>query len=397
MNKKNSGYSLVEMMVAVAISAVALYVLSQSVVDVFKDSKIISEAYESKNESAILMGFVQRTILRSDVTPYAFHAHGSVWPAEPLARFVVPYYNVCANRTSVCTGRPSVLWGHYENRSPIIPVACALDAENLIVDLQNNEQGTLIFSSPDIVVSAASTDYPSGKINLVANSVIGLLDEPTSVALRVSGAVVSYNPGWNAITQTFADPLFENNPDCRKMISNYANLIKVPVAPLILPDTGATPPTAAAMLNAFGVAPYRLSNLKIFNLGVESATYPTKLSLRTCDHNFVCDNEVLSVPAVSGFHVQTALSKPMAGDTAIIPFSTVSSSTCVFPSCRTFFPGIKIDYKTPGETTDSLNSTMLSLYKLNFIRSLSFYVESEVLTSAQQSRLNREVYHATTF
>lgn len=397
MKKNNAGYSLVEMIVAVAISAVAFYVLSQSVVDVFRDSKIISQAYESKNESAILMGFVQRTILRSDVTPFAYHAHGSVWPSEPLARFVVPYYNMCANRTTTCMGRPSVLWGHYENRSPVIPVACALDSENLIVDLQNNEQGAMTLSNPDIVVAGAATDYPSGKINLAVDSVIGLLDEPTAVALKVSGSVVSYNPGWNAVTQTFTDPLFENNPDCRKMISNYTNLIKIPVAPLILPDTGGTVPTPAAMLASFGVAPYRLINLKIFNLGVESSTYPTKVSLRTCDHNFICDKEVLSIPEVTGFHLQTALSKPMAGDTAIIPFSNVTSTTCVFPACRTFFPGIKIDYKNVGETTDALNATMFSLFKLNFIRSISFYIDSNVLTSTEQTRQNREVFHATTF
>ena len=397
MKKHNAGYSLVEMAVAVAISAVAFYVLSQSVVDVFRDSKVISQSYESKNESAILMGFVQRTILRSDVVPYAFHGQGATWPNEPLARFVVPYYDFCADRVSVCTGQPSVLWGHYENRTPIIPVACALDANHLIVDLQNNEQGALTFSASEIGVSGASTTYPSGKISLALNSVVGLLDEPSAVALRVSGSAVAYNPGWNAVTQVFADPLFESNADCRKVISNYSNLIKIPIAPLVLPQTGASAHTAVAIKNSFGVAPFRLVALKIFHLGLESSSFPTKLSLRSCDHSFTCSQEILSVPEVTGFHVQTVLSQSMSGDAAIVPFSTVSSAACISPSCRNFSPGIQIEYKASGETEASLKTNIFSLFKLNFIRSLSFYLDSTVLTSAQQSRSNREVFHATTF
>lgn len=389
------GYSLVELLVSVAISGLALYVLSKAVTDVFKDSKIILEHSQSKIEGSIVMGFVQKTIIRSDVTLYGFNGAGIA--AKPLARFVLPSLDVCADRSTACLNKPSIMWGVFDNRKPIISVACALSADTLIVDLKNNEQGNLNLVGDTIQVDNLGSDYPKGDIDLGINELVGLLDEPIGTAFKVSSPPAPYDPVFNAGLGTFSDPLFGNNSDCLKNISEYDDLVKFKISPLILPGTGATLPTAATILKTLGAFPLRLVNIKVYNLGLETTAMPTSLALRKCNYNYLCPDIVITEDKIEGFNIQVILGVLFNGDTKMKPFSIADSTLCTVPNCRILKPIPPLKYLLPGELETQILPSGFSLVKMDNIRSLDFYVEKKTTTSMGDLRSAIEVYHATTF
>ena len=393
--RSQKGYSLIELMIATAISALALYLLSSSVADIFSDSRKILKDSENQSEMNIIMGMVQRSILRSDITLFAFHGDGNA--TTPLARMLIPHKNLCSDHSSACSGASGVIWATYNNRQPSIPISCSLNSTTLIFSTANSEQGPFTISGTEAVVSSSDSDYPSGRIPLAAGSLIALLDEPLGVLFRVTANPLPYNPGYDAATQTFADVSFGGNPDCRKLAS-YNSLFRITVAPVLAPHSGVTLPTAATVRSAFGVFPTRLVPVELFNFGVKDTSTNTYLQVKRCDSSLVCNETVVETAGVTHLNIQYVTGRLFSGQTTLKNFSLTSSPHCTAASCLQVTWNIANAYYGTGETDTVMNSSQYSFIKSEQLRTISFFVESQQVSSGNEAvRKNVEVYHATSF
>ncbi|WP_373998495.1 PilW family protein [Bdellovibrio bacteriovorus] len=393
------GFSLIEILVALSVTLIGIFAITTAFSDISKDFNKVFLNRSIKTEANLLMGFLQRNMLRSDIHFYGFTAQTS---GLPLGRIVIPYEGRCANLTEPCENSTSYLWVYSDVKSPSLPVICPLDEKTLLIDASVDDFGNLNVSGNSVEVGANGTQMPTGEIDLSQNTVIALTDEPNSVLFSVSGSLQKFDPQYNAETGTFAEPRYAGNSDCIKYTKNRNQLYTLPIKPFLIPDSGVSAPDSQTVLNAMGRPPVKLSPLRLMSVGMGLVDGEMNMVVNDCaldsTSKISCTKVFLRTEGVVSLRAQQIFNKPFAGE-KVIRASAFSKNYCDGSGCEVLPIPSPLPVSLNGEIDGQIIKTSFSLIKQEFIHTISFYlqVNRDYKTKKTNPELFNEAYHVSSF
>lgn len=397
--KNQKGFSLVEIVVALAVTLIGVFAISTAFSDISKDFSKVFLNRSVKTDITLLMGFLQRNMLRSDIHFYGFAGQAT---GLPLGRLVIPYEGQCASLTESCSNSTSYLWVYSDVKSPSLPIVCSLDEKTLLVDSSVDDFGVNSFSGNSVQVSSNGKQMPVGEVDLSTNTIIALTDEPNAVLFSVTESLQKFDPQYNSTTGTFAETRYAGNADCLKYTKDRSRLYTLSIKPFIIPDTGTVTPDRQTVLNALGRPPMKLSPVRLMSVGMMTSDGETTLAVNDCtlnsENKVVCDKPFLKTEGVQSLHAQQILSKPFLGETKIRAIS-FSSLYCDTSGCQVLEIPSPLPISLPGENDGQIIKTSFSLVKQEYIHTVSFYVEinRNYKENSSNAHINNEVYHVSSF
>lgn len=399
MVKNQSGFSLIEILVALGVTLIGIFAISSAFSDITKDFNKVFLNRSIKTDANLLMGFLQRNMLRSDVHFYAFAGQVT---GLPLGRLVIPYEGKCASLTENCENSTSYLWVYADVKSPSLPIICPLDEKTLLIDSSVNDFGNLGISAKAALVSSNGTQMPVGEIDLSVNTVIALTDEPNSVLFAITGSVQKFDPQYNAVTGTYGEVRYANNSDCLKYTRDKSRLYTISVKPFLVPDSGADTPDATTIINAMGRPPMKLSPVRLMSTGMDHVEKELNLVVSDCalqsGDKISCTKVFLRTEGVVSVHAQQIFNKPFAGEKEIrsVAFSNIYCDTS---GCQVLSVPSPLPVALSGESDGQIVKSAFSLVKQEYIHTISFYLQinRDYKTGTTNAPLVNEVYHVSSF
>lgn len=399
MVKNQRGFSLVEIMVALAVTLVGVFAISAAFSDITKDFNKVFLNRSVKTDANLLMGFLQKNMLRSDVHFYAFAGQAS---GLPLGRLVIPYEGRCASLIENCENSTSYLWVYSDVKKPSLPVICPLDEKTLLVDASVDDFGYLNISGDSVQVSSNGTQMPVGEIDLSIHTVVTLTDEPNSVLFSVAGSLQKFDPQYNSVTGTFGEVRYANNSDCIKYTKNRSQLYTLPVKPFLIPDSGGGTPDTTTILNAMGRPPMKLSPVRLMSTGMYRVYNEMNLVVNDClldsGNKISCPKVFLRTEGIIGLHVQQIFNKPFAGETQIRS-TAFSNKYCNTSGCQVLNIPSPLPVALSGETEGQITKSAFSLIKQEYIHTISFYLQinRDYKNGTANPHIYNEAYHVSSF
>ncbi|WP_374078703.1 PilW family protein [Bdellovibrio bacteriovorus] len=399
MVKNQRGFSIVEIMVALAVTLVGIFAISAAFSDISKDFNKVFLNRSVKTDANLLMGFLQRNMLRSDIHFYAFAGQTS---GLPLGRLVIPYEGKCASLSEACENSTSYLWVYSDVKSPSLPIICPLDEKTLLVDTSVEDFGYLNVSGDAVQVSSNGTQMPSGEIGLAINTVVTLTDEPNSVLFSVAGSLQKFDPQYDSATGIFGEARYAGNSDCIKYTKNRSRLYTLPVKPFLIPDSGVSNPDSTTILNAMGRPPMKLSPVRLMSVGMYRVDSEMNLVVNDCSLDSAdkvsCTKVFLRTEGVVSLNAQQIFSKPFAGETQIRA-TAFSEAYCDTSGCQVLGIPSPLPVALTGETEGQIVKSAFSLIKQEYIHAISFYLQinRDYRSGAVDPRIYSEAYHVSSF
>lgn len=399
MVKNQGGFSLVEIMVALAVTLIGVFAISAAFSDITKDFNKVFLNRSVKTDANLLMGFLQRNMLRSDIHFYAFAGQVS---GLPLGRLVIPYEGRCASLIENCENSTSYLWVYSDVKSPSLPIICPLDEKTLLVDVSVDDFGYLNVSGDSVQVSSNGTQMPSGEIDLSVNTVVTLTDEPNSVLFVAAGSLQKFDPQYNPVTGTFGEARYANNSDCIKYTRNRSRLYTLPVKPFLIPDSGVSAPDATTILNAMGRPPMKLSPVRLMSVGMYRVDNELNLVVNDCALDFgnkiSCTKVFLRTEGIVSLNAQQIFNKPFAGEKQIRA-TAFSNTYCNTSGCQVLSIPSPLPVALSGEAAGQIVKSAFSLIKQEYIHTISFYlqVNRDYKNGTTSPHIYNEAYHVSSF
>lgn len=398
MVNNHRGFSVVEILVALAVTLIGVFAISSAFSDITRDFNKVFLNRSVKTEAHLLMGFLQRNMLRSDIHFYAFARQTT---GLPLGRIVIPFEGKCASLVENCENSTSYLWVYSDMKTPSLPVICPLDEKTLLLDASINDFGNLSVSGNSVQVSSSGTQMPTGEIDLNMNTIVALTDEPNSVLFSVAGALQKFDPQYNAATGTYGEARYAGNSDCIKYTKDRNRLYALTVKPLLIPDSGTSLPDAVTVLNAMGRPPMKLSPVRLMSVGMGHVDADLNLVVNDCSLEgdaISCTKVFLRTDGVMSLHAQQIFNKPFAGEKLIraVAFSNIYCDTS---GCQVLSVPSPLPVALSGETDGQIVKNAFSLVKQEYIHTISFYLQinRDYKSATVSPHIYNEAYHVSSF
>jgi len=378
--KNEKGFSLTEVLVAMGLLTLFSYI-SATMLSEFSGKSFSSiESLEQSVDISVLFTRLQRNGLRRHLTISGFTGSSlsSGVNASGLGKAVMPFPNKCADLTSSCPNDTAFLFANVNiNKSPFVTAICALSADKIIVDLGYDNLGAGTLAIDGFNVAPINT-LVGGKIKIVPNAIVLVMDDPNGALFIATSAPAAFNPLFNAGTGLYGEPRFAANPTCLSMVRDRTKLVEVSVKPYLLSNTGSSTPPDALVLASMGEFPVKLTQARMMSIG-RNPTLANHWGVRFCDELFPnnCTNtESLFMDKVGKVDIFEYFKQELGGNAISNRYSIGKSGDCTDGTCKNlntsspdrFFGSI-------SEQSVALESTTFSYLKQNYLDKLEFQIE----------------------
>lgn len=367
MKQRNKGFTLVELMVAIAGSAVVISAAYAFLVYAYETVKTAELRADNSANVQVLTAHLHKHLFISDLKQLAVSANSG---DQLLAPLFVPYPNKCANLAN-CAQDSALLYPHIDSKvAAYVKVACLIDrggAVNAVLDPASKDFGSWARSGNRIIVngSTSSSFFPSGEIKIANGSLLSLQDPNFGLSFIVQSG--------NSIILA-NNPAIANNPECTKnLISTGAtNLTLLRLRPLILPGTGGAAVTPDIVISAFSKFPLRMTGMALRSLGRENNKMVVKPCTWTGGGSPLCNGQnVIEVQDIKKVYLSYKFDSLFSSEALNRSFFEVGT-TNVGPT-MTYTNRVR----TASEMSGAFDSGRFSLAKMNFLSMLriSFFLD----------------------
>jgi prepilin-type N-terminal cleavage/methylation domain-containing protein len=279
----NRGLTLTEMMVAVAVGGILLWVGSRLLVD---QRKFVIESTNRLSAKSDI-GLVSRTItkaLSKDLKYMAFTGQPAGAGDYVYYRFLVPLPGVSRGLNYRLPNDTTLVFADFDSATQAtIKVLCSADAgyNSLLVDMAQGQRGSVSFNqgTSSFNVTNTAPGEPTGPVKLDQHSTFAILNPPLASMWVVDGQATNYTL-FN--TDQPSGPI-GLNPEClprMRVTSNYPsgrpiyatdNLVRIPIRAFAISSLSGTPSNVEprGRMDHLQSLPLWLAPIKIKSVGTD--------------------------------------------------------------------------------------------------------------------------------
>lgn len=379
---KTKGLSMLELVVAIALSAIALWGGATLLKSVGKQTNNASTKFTQRTLLATISGSLQKHLASGDLRFFAFTGLSS--PNRLMARAVLPLPGNCgdfpATADPACNDDVSLLYVHYDKlTTPTITVLCnyvdpkpgaSAGGNHLhgkwLVDLYTDTYGPPVLAQRPAqpfdgfdIVGPPSAPYIRGAIKVEDKQILALMNPPLAtlwVASNKPAALAGVNatdPTTSGVPAECVKNMRRNPGDLTKYLVD--KLYTIEYTPLVIHQfTGGTGTNIdeAALKSAQGAYPLRLFSASFRSVGRRKTTPTNQYEFALSPCNIVTqeaantatktilgcsDNPIATVPGIEQSRIEEVFQVKFSGTPAerfeILGTLQTVSPTCTGPLC----------------------------------------------------------------
>jgi len=408
------GLSLIEMIIAVGLSALVIYLGATLLSGANKQVKNSGEKFTSRTLLAVLSGSLQKFMASGDLRFLAFS--GRPLNDRPVARAVLPLPEKCSDPSGTadpqCARDVGVVYVHYDKlTTPTVTVICNFveptSANGFkgkwLVDLNNETYGPPTAVTDGFNISgAADAPFTRGLVTVKLNQMLVLMNPPISTLWVATSAPTKLN-----VTVLTPAPALTTSPDltgdCLKNLQasqDVTKLYTIDYVPLILTQfTGGTSANInpATLISTQGSYPLRIFASEFRSVGKRKISNEYELALSSCSvstnsptlpltSSITCTGKVIaSIPNVTSIKLEEIFTLKLKNSVAerfeLKTAAQTLSPSCAAPICKALpitLGSIPVltprttNTSTTMESFETLDPTDFSLIKQEALARLRF-------------------------